>query len=99
MMIAMKKLKINRIDPMSAAKISGLIGIVIGMITGAMFALMAMAGMPFNVNGESARLFPFGIGIMVAMILFYGVFAFLQGLIGAWFYNIVAGWVGPIEIE
>ena len=36
-------------------------------------------------------------GMLIFMPVFYTVFGFIFTLIGAWIYNLVAGWVGGIE--
>jgi hypothetical protein len=41
----------------------------------------------------------FGIGIAVLFPVLYGVIGFAAGLIGALFYNLLAGWVGGFELE
>ncbi len=40
-----------------------------------------------------------GLGLIVMAPIMYGVMGFIVGVIGAFFYNIVAGWVGGIEVE
>ena len=40
-----------------------------------------------------------GFGLIVIGPIFYGVMGFIVGVIGAFVYNIVAGWVGGIEVE
>ncbi len=39
----------------------------------------------------------FGKGLFIPVI--YGVMGFVVGIIGAAIYNLVAGWIGGIEIE
>jgi uncharacterized protein involved in cysteine biosynthesis len=41
----------------------------------------------------------FGIGIAVLFPMLYGVIGFIAGLIGALFYDLLAGWVGGLELE
>ncbi len=40
-----------------------------------------------------------GIGMAVAAPIFYAALGFVFGVIGAFIYNLIAGWVGGIEIE
>jgi hypothetical protein len=39
----------------------------------------------------------FGMGLFMPVI--YGVMGFIFGVIGAAIYNLVAGWIGGIEVE
>lgn len=41
----------------------------------------------------------FGVGVAVALPLIYGVIGFVFTAVGCLIYNLVAGWVGGIEIE
>lgn len=41
----------------------------------------------------------FSIGVAIAMPLLYAGFGFLFTAIGAALYNVVAGWIGGIEID
>jgi hypothetical protein len=41
----------------------------------------------------------FGVGAIVILPIVYGVMGAIFAAIGAFIYNIVAGWVGGIEIE
>jgi hypothetical protein len=40
-----------------------------------------------------------GIGFAVFAPILYAAMGFLTGVIGAFVYNLVAGWVGGIEVE
>lgn len=48
-------------------------------------------------TGPSGLLF--GAGAIVVLPIFYGVLGFVFAGIGAAIYNLVAGWVGGIEID
>jgi hypothetical protein len=41
----------------------------------------------------------FGVGAVVILPIFYGVMGGLMGLLMAWLYNLVAGFVGGVEIR
>ena len=41
----------------------------------------------------------FGVGFAVVAPLMYAVMGFVSGVIGALLYNLVAKWVGGIEVE
>jgi hypothetical protein len=94
---------IKRISPMSCAKISGLLYAGIGLLVGACLSLVfTTLGSLFpqddsNVGGFAGMLF--GAGAIVILPIFYGVLGFIGGGIVAFFYNLIAGWTGGLEIE
>jgi hypothetical protein len=91
---------IKRIAPVSCARITGTLYAILGLIVGACFSLVALAG------GLAARTDTgIGIGTLVgpsAIVVFpilYGLIGFLSTLIGAWLYNILARMVGGIQMD
>jgi hypothetical protein len=91
---------INRIAPFSLAKISGTLYAVLGLIFGALFSLVAMAGLAAGAgNGNSMFGALFGVGAIILFPIFYGCIGFVASLIGAWLYNVLAGMVGGVELD
>ena len=95
---------ITRVGPLSCAKVAGLLYVVIGLIAGGLFSLVAMAGgfaaaaaSPSNVAGAFAALF--GVGAIIILPICYGVFGFIGTLIMAGLFNVAAGMVGGIEVD
>lgn len=88
---------IKRIDPVSVAKITGIIAAVFGLIAGILFFAF---GSWFGAHGSGMALGMMGgfMGIVV-LPLAYGVFGFLGGLIHGFVYNVAAGFVGGIRID
>ncbi len=100
---------IKRVSPMSAAKVGGILGVLLGLVIGACASLMMMAW------GSAARSMPtgddnlpaatgmigmlFGAGAIIILPIFYGVVSFVMSAIYAALYNLVAKWVGGLEIE
>jgi hypothetical protein len=91
---------------MSVAKVSFELYAAIGFIIGGIFALFGAAfGSLAALSGGRNHMglgFPemfFGVGAIIVLPIFYGVMAAIFSAIGAFIYNIVAGWVGGIEIE
>ena len=80
---------VRRIGVMSAGKVS-LVG----------YALVAGF---FGTLGAIVTAFTSGpleaLGVLIAVPLIYAIIGFLGGILAAWIYNVVAGWVGGIEIE
>jgi hypothetical protein len=90
---------IKRVEPVSCAKVMGTLYVIIGLVIGACFSLLALAGLAANRSGGSAIAAIVGVGAVVAFPIFYGVVGFLGTLLGAWLYNVAAGMVGGVEIE
>lgn len=90
-----KKVVIKKIGVMSMAKIHAIVLAVLGLIIGVFIGLL---GSLFGAAMGGA--FPAGMGMaaIVVMPLSYGLIGFVFGAIGAGVYNIVAGWVGGLEI-
>jgi len=91
---------IRRIGPLSFAKVTGILYALMGFIIGIIFSLVSMIGgamMPHENGGMMGMIF--GVGAIIALPIFYGILGFLTSLVGAVLYNVVAGWVGGIEIE
>lgn len=82
--------RIRRIDPMQAAKMATVLYLVLGLILVPIFMLASMAA-PTGTG--------FGIGFSILVPFIYAAFGFVFTLIGAALYNLVAGWVGGIELE
>ncbi len=103
---------IKRINPMSAAKVGGILGVLLGVLIGACVSLMvlaagsAMTRMSTSEGGDLGgppvtgmmSMF-FGAGAIIILPLIYGVMSFVMSAIYAALYNLVAKWVGGLEIE
>jgi hypothetical protein len=91
---------INRIGPLSAAKIAGTLYAVIGLIIGAFISLAAMAGaLGSDDAGGAAMGALFGVGAIVLLPIVYGCLGFVSMAIMAWLYNVLAGAVGGVEVD
>ena len=86
---------IKSVGAFSCAKLMGTLYVIIGLVFGALFSLMALVG--FGRSGGMGAIF--GIGAVILVPIFYGVIGFVATLIGAWLYNLVAGIVGGVELE
>jgi hypothetical protein len=92
---------IERIGPVSLAKVLGAIYAVIGFVAGALFTLLALVGATAGASSdqEMAWMAPlFGIAAIVIFPILYGVVAFVMGLFVSGLYNLVAARVGGIEV-
>ena len=84
--------QIKRFSIGQSAKVLGVLYLLLGLLFIPLFLLMGM----FSPGGEG---FPFGTMFAVAMPVLYGIIGIVSGAIGAGLYNLVAGWVGGIEVE
>lgn len=91
---------IKRIGVLKAGVFQGCLLALFGLLIGAFFALFgSLAGSLFpeaSWHGAGAVI---GIAALIFIPVFYGVFGFIAGVIGAALYNLVAGIVGGIEID
>jgi hypothetical protein len=90
--------KIKSVGVLSVAKMMGAIYAVLGLILLPIFLLVGLAG---SMAGGSNS--PFGaIGVVMLGILapiLYGVLGFIGGAIMAFLYNLMANWIGGIEVQ
>jgi hypothetical protein len=100
------KRRIKRISPLSLGKILGILFACLGLLFVPFFLLFAFIAPHLPHAGSSAgpdmSHFPvlfFGAGMTLMLPIFYGILGFLQGVIGAAIYNLVARWIGGIEVE
>jgi hypothetical protein len=70
-------------------------------VVGVLYALMGLVLLPIFlvVAALSPNEAGFGAGFTLALPILYGVFGFIFTAIGCAVYNLVAGWVGGIEVE
>jgi hypothetical protein len=101
------KRTVKRIAPLQAGKMMGVLYACMGLIFLPIFMLAAAAG-AFAQHAQGAQASATAPGAVVAGIMFgmgifmpviYGVMGFVFGVIGAAIYNLVARWIGGIEVE
>lgn len=85
--------QIKRFSIGQSAKFLGVLYLLFGLIFIPFFLLMGA----FAPTDEAG--FPFGTMFAVVLPVLYGIFGVIGGAIGAALYNLVAGWVGGIEVE
>ena len=88
---------INRVGPLSSAKVVGLLYAIIGLVFGAIISLVAAMG-TFGHSGGAAGPF-FEIAAVVFAPVAYGIMGFVMTLIMAALYNALANLVGGVEID
>ncbi len=97
---------IRRVNPISAAKVNGVLCAILGFVIGAFWSLMIMALGSLASSSSSDGAIGAGVlgmlmgaGAIIVMPIIYGIFGFIGGLIYAALYNLVAKWTGGLEIE
>ena len=85
--------RITKFSIGQSAKFLGVLYLLFGLLFVPFFLLMG-AFAPEGTGGGT-----FGTVFAVAMPLMYAAFGVVGGAIGATLYNLVAGWVGGIEVE
>lgn len=89
---------ITRVAPMSVARIAGVLYAFLGLFIGFMFSMMTMLGGGPAEQAGLPAVFVSGAAVFVLPMV-YGFIGFLMTLVGAAFYNVLAGMLGGIEIE
>ncbi len=96
--------KLKRIAPLQLAKMLGVLYGLMGLVFLPFFLLFALLGAMLPSGSQQAA----GAGVMAAggmvimgilMPVMYAFFGFVFGAISAWLYNLVASWIGGIEVE
>lgn len=94
---------LKRIGPGSAFKVGLVIYAIVGLIIGICMALFSMvAGSLGSLAGSGTpRTFGFGLGIgaVIVVPIAYGIVGGIVAAIAAVIYNLVASWVGGLEVD
>jgi hypothetical protein len=97
---------IKRVAPVSAAKVAGLIYTLLGLPFALLVWIISLVGLNYSGMSNSPFL-PFspayvvegGAIAVIILPLVYGFFCFLMTLVGAWLYNLIAGFMGGVSVE
>lgn len=96
-------MELKRIDPLSAAKVTGILYAAMGFLLGGIFSLIAVLGGALGDGGsgtfgalEGAI---FGVGAIIFLPIFYGGLGAVFSALGAFLYNFVARSVGGIKVD
>ena len=96
---------LSRVGPGSAFKVGGVVYALLGLIVGICVALFSMVARSLTgmmgPDAPTTRMMGFGMGFSAIFIfpIMYGIVGGIGGAIGAAIYNLVAGWVGGIEVD
>ena len=98
-------LKLKRIAPLQAGKmLAALYGLLSLLLVPLMLAFMAFGSLAARSQGGGNTpplplMFGMGVGFIVMIPLMYTLMGFVFGVIGAWVYNLLAGWMGGFEFD
>ncbi len=95
-------MELKRIGPLSAGKVLGAMYFVLGLVMGLIGVVFSLATSAYlgDVFGDSSTLsIMFGFGSIIILPFIYAILGFIQGLITAWLYNLIAGILGGIKLE
>ena len=95
---------VKHIGPGSAFKIGLVLYACIGLLAGVIMAgvsmMMGSLGSMAGAGAANAKAFGFGFGIgsIIIFPILYGIIGGIGGAVSAAIYNVVAGWVGGLEV-
>ena len=93
---------INRVGPVSVAKLAGMLYAIVGLIFGAIMSLFALAGgMAANSDEPGPPIMGaiFGAGAVFVLPILYGAMGFVMTLLMAAVYNVTARILGGVQID
>ena len=96
---------IRHVGVWSVARLYGALSAAMGVLIGACFALIGLAGGAAGMTaadaspGSGAFAMMFGVGAIIFLPIFYGLLGLIGGAIAAALYNLFAGMFGGIHLE
>jgi hypothetical protein len=99
--------EVKKINVLSLAKIQAIFGFIFGLLAGIFWAIaiswinssVDYAGTSANAALMRSALPLSGVGAIIILPFLYAIMGFIGGAIIAWIYNLIAGWIGGIELE
>ncbi|MBW8782459.1 MAG: hypothetical protein JF599_11305 [Verrucomicrobia bacterium] len=95
--------RLKKIAPLQLGKVLaityGLLSLVMVPFFLLFSAVASLAPTAQSGPGMIPMMLGMGIGFLIIAPVLYAVMGFVTGVIGAFVYNLVAGWVGGIEVE
>jgi hypothetical protein len=90
--------RIKSIAPIQLGKMMALTYGVLGLLFCPLFLIASFFASHVQ-NQQRFGMMAFGTGFALLMPVIYGAFGFIFGIIGAFIYNVIAKWIGGIEVE
>ena len=97
--------RIKSVGVLSVAKVFGLVYGALGLLIVPIFLVVGLASSMAMKHAAAGANIPNSIGpifaifMAIAAPITYGLIGFVSGAISALIYNLIAGWVGGIEME
>jgi len=90
--------RIKRIAPLQLGKMMALCYGIMGLLFCPLFLVFSLFA-PHVPNQQGAGIFAFGTAFALLMPVFYGIMGFVFGILSAFIYNVIATWIGGVEVE
>ena len=94
-----RMVRITKIGVLSLGKIFGILYAFFGLIIGALITLVFVVSGAMVGETEGVMAFLFGAAAVITLPLFYGIMGFISGILMAIPYNLIAAWIGGLEVE
>jgi hypothetical protein len=92
------KRRIKRFAPLQLGKMLAVLYGILGLIFIPLF--LSVSALATQLPPEQrVGMMAFGMGFALLMPVIYAVMGFVFGVLGAWVYNVIAKWIGGIEVE
>lgn len=92
------KRRIRRIAPLQLGKMLAILYGILGLIFIPFFVIMSAVATQVPAP-QRVGMMAFGVGFALAAPVMYAAMGFVIGALGALIYNVVATWIGGIEVE
>lgn len=92
------KRRIKRIAPLQLGKMLAVVYGIMGLLFVPFFLVMSLVS-PHMPAQQRVGLMAMGMGFAVLAPVLYAVMGFVFGALGALIYNVVAKWIGGVEVE
>lgn len=91
--------RLKRIAPLQLGKILGLIYGLVSLLIVPFFVLVGLAAAIGGGQGNAPMPAWAMLGFALVAPFFYAAMGFLTGVVGAFVYNLVASWIGGVEVS
>lgn len=94
--------RIKKIAPLQLGKVLAVVYALGTVVFLPFFIIFTVVSSLLQHAGDAPQMVGFlgmGIGFMLFMPIVYGIMGFITGVVIAFIYNLVAGWIGGIELE
>lgn len=90
---------LKKVGILSLGKISGLFGVIYGLVSGLLMAIIFSMDNSTQVTAQFGILSSLGPWAIIVMPILNGILYFLTGIVVAFIYNLLANRVGGIELN